>query len=396
LFLISGAFANAQNQWTKQSTSFTTSNYFNKPKLKIADNRMAFIDGSWGLHFKPSALAPWSSFNGFTQVDDVILTPSRFYIMQGGAKYFVSGQNFTSINCPIGIDYWGNIGEDIYVVNNNASNNKTVYKYTYSTNSWASKYKLQNCQDISKINISDDRIYLIYRDTNSKRVTETSKDGGNTWVTTDLNNVCPDNILKSGSNYYALVSNNIFKSSNGINFSLFVENKTGNNMKDFAVVSDTLYASFGEALTQNGIMYYNSSTMNWVKFDQGIVYNNSDFRTIYWDSGTLWTMDINKFQGDALTTFWKRSVSTKVSVNDPLLEKTTNIYPNPTENILNIDYDDKASNPNNIEVFDNVGRLIFREFKNLNQLDLTRLNTGTYIAKFNYDNVFFTKRIIRQ
>ncbi len=109
----------------------------------------------------------------------------------------------------------------------------------------------------------------------------------------------------------------------------------------------------------------------------------------------MWTMDINSSQGQALTTLWKRSVGTKVSVNDPSLEKTTNIFPNPTENILTISYENNIGKPNNIEIFDNIGKLILREFNNTNQLDLSNLEEGFYIAKFNYDNVFFTKRIIK-
>ncbi len=202
LILMSSVFLIAQNQWTKQTTSFTNSIFFNKPKLKISDTRMAFIDQSWGLHYKPNTQSPWQGFSGLTQVDDAILTPTRFYILQGGVKYFTSGNNFTSINCPIAIDDWANLGEDIFVFNNYVMNNKTIYKYTFSTNTWTSKYKLQNCYDISNLITAGNRLYLIYRDTNINRVVETSKDGGNTWETTDLKNLYPYNIIKDGTNYF--------------------------------------------------------------------------------------------------------------------------------------------------------------------------------------------------
>jgi hypothetical protein len=68
------------------------------------------------------------------------------------------------------------------------------------------------------------------------------------------------------------------------------------------------------------------------------------------------------------------------------------LYPNPVKDILNVDYKNPVSK---IEVYTILGNLV-QSVQNSNQIDLTNLTTGIYIAKIKSINREITKRIIKQ
>lgn len=78
-----------------------------------------------------------------------------------------------------------------------------------------------------------------------------------------------------------------------------------------------------------------------------------------------------------------------INVYDPILniEETEkpvlSVFPNPTDGILSIDFMNSAKRPDVIEVYDVLGKLIYKDefFKITNQMDLSHLNNGIYILR---------------
>lgn len=67
------------------------------------------------------------------------------------------------------------------------------------------------------------------------------------------------------------------------------------------------------------------------------------------------------------------------------------IYPNPTTDVL---YSNGLDNIQKIRVFDLNGKMI-KEVKDTKQIDLTELQTGTYIINFYSDAQVFSKRVLK-
>ena len=76
--------------------------------------------------------------------------------------------------------------------------------------------------------------------------------------------------------------------------------------------------------------------------------------------------------------------------NNQLYE--TKIYPNPTNEIINITYSNET--PNKIEVYNLNGKLILTN-KNINSIDLRNINSGFYILKFTFDTISAYHKIIK-
>ena len=67
------------------------------------------------------------------------------------------------------------------------------------------------------------------------------------------------------------------------------------------------------------------------------------------------------------------------------------VYPNPTNNILNI-----ATNVDiTYSVFDILGKAIIKN-SSKKQIDLTMVETGVYFLTINYEDQIFNKRIIKE
>ena len=79
-----------------------------------------------------------------------------------------------------------------------------------------------------------------------------------------------------------------------------------------------------------------------------------------------------------------------IDSNDNLL-----IYPNPTNNIVNIDLkNDKFS----IAVYDQAGKKLIEKNSSTGEIkiDFSNLNSGIYFLKVNGDKISFTEKVVKQ
>ena len=88
--------------------------------------------------------------------------------------------------------------------------------------------------------------------------------------------------------------------------------------------------------------------------------------------------------------YWSCAGDSDLDIEELLENNTLIIYPNPTENILNI-----ASRENvKIEVFDIVGNLVLTTTEK--QINMSELSDGTYILNIAYRNKIINKKVIKQ
>ena len=78
-------------------------------------------------------------------------------------------------------------------------------------------------------------------------------------------------------------------------------------------------------------------------------------------------------------------------------------YPNPSEGLVNVEWNDKNDENVNAQLYDISGKLVLEEtlnvdnvFKNKKTLDLSQLNGGSYILKIEANEKIGTKKIILQ
>lgn len=139
-----------------------------------------------------------------------------------------------------------------------------------------------------------------------------------------------------------------------------------------------------------------------VEFEQDVAYTTSFSIDL---SGTfieeMDDLDVIVFiQDDTATPF--KEVMQSQSVNNPQavvlstinneLASTINLYPNPTTGILRIN----TETPVDIQIYDITGKLVYSQgqlTKN-NEMDLSFLNKGIYIAKMTNENTQQTKKVI--
>jgi Secretion system C-terminal sorting domain len=84
------------------------------------------------------------------------------------------------------------------------------------------------------------------------------------------------------------------------------------------------------------------------------------------------------------------------SIN-PITKKETDllIYPNPTNNIININTD-LLKDIKTIKVYNLVGELLFQQNKNFNMVDLGNYSNGTYLISIETNQNTITRKIIKQ
>ena len=70
------------------------------------------------------------------------------------------------------------------------------------------------------------------------------------------------------------------------------------------------------------------------------------------------------------------------------------IYPNPVKDILNIDYD-PSNEIQSVDVYSLLGELVKKKEHDINQLDLSSLNSGVYFLKIETVQGMLTKKIIK-
>ena len=70
------------------------------------------------------------------------------------------------------------------------------------------------------------------------------------------------------------------------------------------------------------------------------------------------------------------------------------IYPNPVKDILNIDYD-PSDEIQSVDVYSLLGELVKKKEHDINQLDLSSLNSGVYFLKIETVQGMLTKKIIK-
>jgi len=71
------------------------------------------------------------------------------------------------------------------------------------------------------------------------------------------------------------------------------------------------------------------------------------------------------------------------------------IYPNPTNSILNIknDYNTKI---NRISIYNSLGQKQIEIYQNTNQIDISKLKNGVYFIEFETDGKHIRKNIIKK
>jgi hypothetical protein len=101
--------------------------------------------------------------------------------------------------------------------------------------------------------------------------------------------------------------------------------------------------------------------------------------------------------------FWSDTFS--IIVREPvgiekIMEPITRIYPNPTENILNIELNDADNQPLEIEIFTVTGEVIYqKDYKNIadnfvEQVDLSGYAKGIYLVKVKLDRTVTVGKVV--
>lgn len=107
-------------------------------------------------------------------------------------------------------------------------------------------------------------------------------------------------------------------------------------------------------------------------------------------------------QGDVIRIFnyvrLVRDVCTN-SMNENNFDDQINIYPNPFEDVLNVDLVDVNSNNTSISIYNTIGQIVHQEnFKSVNTfiLDTSDLKTGIYFLSLSCGNNFYTKKLFKK
>lgn len=79
------------------------------------------------------------------------------------------------------------------------------------------------------------------------------------------------------------------------------------------------------------------------------------------------------------------------NINELLRENNIMIYPNPTRNIVNLEYKKDAR----IDLYGPLGELIISG-DNIKQIDLSEYSNGIYVLYMTYNNKTITHKIIKQ
>jgi hypothetical protein len=88
--------------------------------------------------------------------------------------------------------------------------------------------------------------------------------------------------------------------------------------------------------------------------------------------------------------YWSCSEDSDLNAEELLENNTIIIYPNPTENILNISSRESVR----IDLFDLLGNLVLSTTEN--KVNMSQLSSGTYILNIEYRGEVINKKIIKQ
>ena len=98
----------------------------------------------------------------------------------------------------------------------------------------------------------------------------------------------------------------------------------------------------------------------------------------------------NEWDDKCQSLYWNCTSGSALDIENLLEENVLIIYPNPTENVLNI-----ASRENTkVELFDIVGNLILTTTEK--QIDMSKLFSGTYILNIAYRDKMINKKVIKR
>ena len=96
------------------------------------------------------------------------------------------------------------------------------------------------------------------------------------------------------------------------------------------------------------------------------------------------------------------SVGFELAVDEAKLEHKIAIFPNPTNGMTTIEVNGAVNEQASIEIYDLMGRKMHVEEMNASQyfaesfIDLSNMNSGTYIVKIITTQVVYTKELIKQ
>lgn len=85
-------------------------------------------------------------------------------------------------------------------------------------------------------------------------------------------------------------------------------------------------------------------------------------------------------------------------INDYFTENDVNIYPNPAESTLNIEFDHNRFSVNTIQVFDINGKMVSSEAvnSNVNSINVSALTSGCYFIRLSNESNAFTTKFIKK
>ena len=92
--------------------------------------------------------------------------------------------------------------------------------------------------------------------------------------------------------------------------------------------------------------------------------------------------------------FYLEFADSILSVPDSVL-KPISIYPNPAQDILRIE-NNSTTGITSIRIYDVLGRLVLAQNSDVNQIDVSHLNSGVLFVKIETDHGVNTKKIIKQ
>jgi hypothetical protein len=394
LIIIANIFINAQ--WTPVTTPFTsTSGYI--PTFRVLGSKIANIDEDRKLYFSNDEGNTWKNvINPFgDQISSVLLTPNKMYIAADGINVSSdNGLTQTKVYDLAGTD-WVSVGEDIYC----APFNRGIVKYNSTTNTWNNIYK----NGVSFINtfIAGKYLYCSYKNSLGELLVDAVDITNNAGVTTNLPQLKYlffNRVILSIGKYYAQYRDDLYVSNDGLTFNNMITAPNGEYFLDLAIISDTIYTAFSSnfGFKSNGIRKYNKATASWEPYDQGISYGTDtrEFNFLYHSGPYLWSLN-KVFFSFADVNLIKRKVGYNVATTDPLLQDKIRIYPNPTADIIHIELNDISLKPTQIEVYNSNGKLVIQNEENTDNINTQNWPKGMYLIKLNFENTYWTKKIIK-
>jgi hypothetical protein len=85
-----------------------------------------------------------------------------------------------------------------------------------------------------------------------------------------------------------------------------------------------------------------------------------------------------------------------IKTNEELDSALLSIYPNPTNTVFSIRYNDAFIDNTKVAVYNMVGQKVYESNRtDNNHYDISNLATGAYLVKIGIGNQEFTKRIIK-